>query len=206
VKVNAAFPLIRARHESHNRAALRDVLTDQEAEVLVAGRPLGDEWDARLATTIYTRNRSAAADVGGRVAAALRADFDPDVMDEWLTLNADFAARGINDSTRRALEAAQDDEARQHVYDVLLSAGVAMYAASMVTTAANFGALDAAAKAGGRTKTWHYSGSPQSRHGAMDGETVPIEDTFSNGLKWPGDPQGDADDIAGCQCTVSFEV
>jgi hypothetical protein len=38
----------------------------------------------------------------------------------------------------------------------------------------------------------------------MDGEEVGIDDTFSNGLKFPGDPSGSVEEVAGCTCVVSI--
>lgn len=202
MSVSAAFPDLRARHASLNRAALRGVFTEQQADAVVAGRPIGDEWDARLARTMYVRNMSTARDVALRVAAALGASgYDPDVMDEWLTINAEIGARAINDSTREALAAAQDKDS---VFQNLLRAGVAMYAASMVTTAANFGAQDAAVKSGGRTKTWVGSGKATSRHKDVSGQTVPVEESFSNGMAFPGDWSGGADQVAGCECSLRY--
>src|ERR1017187_1297337 len=40
----------------------------------------------------------------------------------------------------------------------------------------------------------------------MDGESVDVQETFSNGLDYPGDPSGDAAETAGCTCTVDVEV
>lgn len=199
MSINAAFPLVRARHESLTREALRDVFKDQEADVVVAGRSLGDEWDARLARLIFTRNRNTAADVALKVARALKGDFDPDVMEAWLTKNAELAAASINASTRDSLSLVDD---KPTVFAALLTAGASRYARSMVTTAANFGAHDAAEHVGGdRTKTW--SGGT-TRHAGMNGETVSLADNFSNGLAWPGDPAGGAAEVANCGCSVTF--
>jgi hypothetical protein len=38
----------------------------------------------------------------------------------------------------------------------------------------------------------------------MDGETVGINDVFSNGMNGPGDPAGGAEQVAGCNCSLSF--
>jgi hypothetical protein len=38
----------------------------------------------------------------------------------------------------------------------------------------------------------------------MNGETVGIGDRFSNGMNAPGDPAGGADEVAGCNCSLSF--
>jgi hypothetical protein len=37
----------------------------------------------------------------------------------------------------------------------------------------------------------------------MDGETVAIDDKFSNGADWPGDPVLGAEGVAGCNCGVT---
>lgn len=166
--------------------------------MVVAGRSIGPEWDARLARTIFARNRNTAVDIALKVAKALQGDYDPAVMDAWLTKNADLAAASINLSTRDALEVADD---KATVFDALRTAGIARYARSMVTTSANFGAHDAAQAAGGGTKTW--SGGT-TRHAGMNGETVGIGDNFSNGLAWPGDPSGGAAEVANCGCSVTF--
>lgn len=202
MSIDTAFPSVRARHEALTRAALVSAFKDQEADVVVAGRSLGDEWNARLARIIYTRNRNAAADVALKVAKALGAGFDPDVMDAWLTKNADLAAVGINDSTRSSLSTADDKAA---VFAVLLAAGAARYARTMTTTVSNFGAHDAARAAGGESKTWTWSGKGP-RHSEMNGETVPMSASFSNGLAWPSDPTGGAEEVANCACSVTFDV
>jgi hypothetical protein len=202
VSVAATFPQIRARHESLTREALRSVFKDQEADVVVAGRSLGDGWDALLARKIYTRNRNTAADIAAQVARKLRGEFDPDVMDAWLDRNAEIAAASINQSTRDSLGINDDPSA---VFAALLTAGAVRYAATMVTSAANFGAKEGALAAGGKTKTWISSGKPDSRHASMDGQTVPLSENFSNGLAWPGDPDGGAEDNANCGCSIGFD-
>jgi len=71
--------------------------------------------------------------------------------------------------------------------------------------AIGFGVTEAARQNGGKkaTKTWIVTSSnPRESHAAMDGETVPIDGTFSNGLDWPASC-GDPDEVAGCQCEVS---
>jgi hypothetical protein len=39
----------------------------------------------------------------------------------------------------------------------------------------------------------------------MSGQTVPIDDPFSNGMQFPGD-YGDADEVAGCQCSIDITI
>lgn len=56
----------------------------------------------------------------------------------------------------------------------------------------------------GPTKTWLASGLPDSRHADMDGETVGIDEKFSNGAMWPGDPVLGAEGVANCGCGVEI--
>jgi hypothetical protein len=58
---------------------------------------------------------------------------------------------------------------------------------------------------GGATKTWVVNSS-NSRHPEMDGETVGIDDEFSNGAKWPGDSSLDSDQSAGCLCELEISI
>lgn len=53
-------------------------------------------------------------------------------------------------------------------------------------------------------KTWLATMDKRTRdsHVRCDGETVDIEDKFSNGLQYPGDPNGDPSEIYNCRCTV----
>jgi hypothetical protein len=39
----------------------------------------------------------------------------------------------------------------------------------------------------------------------MDGETVNLDEQFSNGAEWPGDSSLDEDERAGCTCDIEIE-
>lgn len=39
-------------------------------------------------------------------------------------------------------------------------------------------------------------------HRHLDGETVKLDAEFSNGLKYPGDPDGPASEVYNCRCTL----
>lgn len=39
-------------------------------------------------------------------------------------------------------------------------------------------------------------------HVALDGERVPVGEKFSNGLLYPGDPEGDPEEVYNCRCTL----
>lgn len=39
-------------------------------------------------------------------------------------------------------------------------------------------------------------------HRELDGETIPVKETFWNGLMEPGDPDGDPSEVCNCRCTL----
>lgn len=39
-------------------------------------------------------------------------------------------------------------------------------------------------------------------HALMDGERVPLDESFSNGLEYPADPSGEPEEIYNCRCTM----
>jgi hypothetical protein len=45
-------------------------------------------------------------------------------------------------------------------------------------------------------------GPPREWHEDMDGEVVPVDEPFSNGLMYPGDPDGDAEEVINCGCDM----
>lgn len=56
-------------------------------------------------------------------------------------------------------------------------------------------------------KTWVVTSSnPRASHAAMDGETVPYNEPFSNGANAPGDAALTVDDVANCQCVLEITI
>ena len=53
-------------------------------------------------------------------------------------------------------------------------------------------------------KQWLAARDPRTRgsHRHLDGEAVKLDAEFSNGLKYPGDPDGPASEVYTCRCTV----
>jgi len=168
-----------------------------------------ERWDAELGADLYKLN-TATATVWARYMAELLAfELDEDRMAAWLQEHSRIAAENVNAITRLslidALKAEIAREAIEHLFDVAVSVRAPQIARSSVTTAATFGSQEGARQGGLRTKTWHVNSSnPRPEHAAMDGETVPIDALFSNGMMWPGDPAGGADNNANCECSVSF--
>lgn len=136
------------------------------------------------------------------------AGWDAEMMLAWLrTAAATYATRIEQGTTERVEEAAAEDVP---VAMAAVAAGLAAAATLHATTAAaevvSFGGMDAARASGLTRKTWHTRGpNPRASHAAQDGETVDIDDVFSNGLRYPGDyAAGEIDETANCHCHLTY--
>lgn len=85
-------------------------------------------------------------------------------------------------------------------------------ARTMTTCAENAGRLDSYMQAQSMgvvmQKTWLATDDNRTRqsHRAIDGETVPVNEEFSNGLMYPADPMGAPEEVYNCRCTLTAEV
>lgn len=81
-------------------------------------------------------------------------------------------------------------------------------ARTSVTSAQNGGRYDSYVKAGEMgmelQKEWIATMDSRTRssHGALDGERVPYDEAFSNGLMYPADPDGAPEEVYNCRCSM----
>lgn len=115
-----------------------------------------------------------------------RGDYDPDRTEEYLEARADGVEKAWEDAPDHGDAAALE-----------FGLGLALWDYS-------WGRLEAGRQNGAVTKTWvTTSGNPRAEHAAINGETVGLDDEFSNGLRWPGDSaSGDPAEVANCRCEV----
>lgn len=115
-----------------------------------------------------------------------RGDYDPDRTEDYLEARAEGVEKAWEDAPDHGDEAA-----------LKFGLGLALWDYS-------WGCLEAGRQNGAATKTWvTTSSNPRAEHAAMNGETVGLDDEFSNGLRWPGDSaSGDPAEVANCQCEV----
>lgn len=96
------------------------------------------------------------------------------------------------------------DPARD-VFALAVTARAAQIATTRATTVGQWSRREGASQAGVRSKVWVVN-SENSRHAALDGETVPLGEAFSNGAQYPGDPTLGVDETAGCLCSLDFSA
>jgi HK97 family phage portal protein len=217
-----AGPLAKADPDADAREALTDVYAAffrrQRKAVLSAigaGGAWwdGKRWDKELTEDLYDAAVDLSAVMGREQAQAL--GFDPDQYNvdatgAWLEAFAAKRAGWVNQATRAHLEAVLEDDSEDapdpsSVFDAAESQRSLAAGAASCAALASFARTEA-----GRTlapdtatKTWRVTSSnPRASHAAMDGETVAIDEQFSNGMDFPGDTAGGADEVAGCECTV----
>jgi HK97 family phage portal protein len=184
-----------------------------------------EAWQESLATLLLTlglaTSTAAAEDLLEQIGLPPE-DYNADATVAWLTAMAAGVAEGIVGATLAEADEAladtdrTDEDGEPMSAEARLAAALAVAAAvrvpeisaSQVTSMSGFGQTEAARGAGGEpTKTWRTtSSSPRPAHQRMDGETVGLDEKFSNGAMWPGDSRLDDAQRAGCKCAVEVAI
>ena len=141
-------------------------------------------------------------------------DYDEDRTLEWMLAHASGVSSGINGQTRFDLlkaitEADNPLEAVLHLFDVAKKSRAVWNAKDSSTALGGFGTLEAFRQKGKTgTKTWvTTSEKPRDSHKKLNGTTIPFEDKFSNGGRWPGDTLiRDIKERARCSCDLIVEM
>jgi len=198
---------------------LRKFFDRQRASVLSdlgAGKPNGwneGRWNSELAADLRVLAGAITADVGAEVLTGL--GFEPDVYDTarteaFLSALAESRAGAINSTTRDQLaDTLADDGDPAHVFDVAAGARADLGGQTLATTLTAFATVEAAKHTGRPdvTKTWVVTSTdPRPECEAVGGETVGIDDQFSNGAKWPGDAVLGAAGVANCSCGIAVTI
>ena len=172
-------------------------------------------WNRELADDIEPVIDAVADAHGEEVAKAIGSEYRTEQTRKYLRTLAEGRAKAINESTRRKLEAAIDDEedTPAHVFEVRESKDADVFGRSLAIGVAGWAATreaPAQAEQQGFHKTvekrWITGTNPRPEHAMMNGETVPIDDAFSNGCFWPGDENGDPDTTCGCNCSTEVII
>lgn len=209
------------RHTAKIAEVLRGFFKRQSATVLSAigaGRDWwdGERWDKELADDLHALAVTVAEALGKAEAEALgyeADDYDADATVNFLRAASERYARNINLTTKAQLDEAvsDDDGDPAHVFDVAQESRADGASAGIGTFLAGFATVEAARQIARShdvqpTKTWVTGVNPRPAHAAMDGETVPLDEDFSNGLPWPGAAEGSAEDNANCNCSLQINV
>lgn len=174
-----------------------------------------DRWNEELADDIEPLIQKIADKHGKEVADVIGSEYDTARTRKYLRTMAEGRAEAINVATERKLkEAIEDEEAEpSHVFEVRESKDSDTFGRSLASAAAGWAAVHEAPKQAQdqgirRTveKEWVTGFNPRPEHAMMNGERVPIDETFSNGCEWPGDENGDPDTTCGCNCSTEVII
>lgn len=174
-----------------------------------------DRWDGELGDDLFRLAVMVSTSVAKSTLDSI--GYSPDEFDEdrtlaWLEEVSRRSASSINDATRAKIVAALAGDEPPADLDAAFEAQGSRaleVAVSTVTLLSGFASVEAARQVAPEraTKTWVVTSSnPRASHAAMDGETVPLSSDFSNGMAWPGDAVGGADELANCRCSLVIDV
>lgn len=201
----------------YQQAALKSKFVGKKSVITEASVNSAMELHVSDLTDAFTTSMTAAAKAGGTAAAKkLGGDYDVASMKNYIAATAAGFAQSMNQRNAQLLyqrfdsapEGEDYGDTVDSFYDDSAKPRNDLFTTSLVTLFLAKAGHEAATFNGAKTKTWNYSPGPKAsrgEHAAMDGETVPINDAFSNGLQIAGDPSAGADENAGCECTVSFD-
>ena len=202
-------------------AVIRKFIKRQESSIMPkigAGKDWWNEerWDDELAEDLLPVLESVSASHGRGIARRLGTKYDTDRTVEYLKAMAKGRAKGINTSTKlkleEALEAEDKEEALNAAFEKREGFDADVLGMNIATVVACWALGEASrqAKDQGSTATvwkmWVTGENPREDHAAMAGQTVPIDDRFSNGADWPGDDVLGPEGTCGCNCSTEVII
>ena len=144
-------------------------------------------------------------------------DFTMDAeIEGWLQERKETFAKQINKTTYKRIasevkESIEGGESRSELVDRLEGSFNKMsrsraktVARTEVHSATNFGNFKGYKQTGTPSKVWVavMDSNTRASHQMVDGEKVPTDMPFSNGLMYPGDPKGPPSETVNCRCVI----
>lgn len=178
-----------------------------------------DRWDAELADDLEPLIDEIADAHGKGAAGQIGTEYSTAITRNYLKALTEGRAKAINAATyNKLLQAVEDAEAEEEeatpaeVFEKREGADAQTLGRSLATAVASWAVIEAVhqAQRDGYRKTvekvWVTGDNPRPSHQMMDGETVPVDQNFSNGAYWPGDDNLDPDESCGCNCSTEIIV
>lgn len=166
-------------------------------------------WDKELADDLEPELDEISDFHGESTAKLLGYGYDTDRTRKYIRTLAEARAEIINESTYSKLK---DAEEPGGAFDKRALVDAVVIGGTLALTCAAFGTRESVQQAQENGfdrqvyKRWVTGDNPRPAHAAMNGEEVPIDEPFSNGLNWPGDDMGPADETCGCNCSTEIIV
>lgn len=179
-----------------------------------------DRWNKELADDLEPTLREIATNHGEKAAEAIGAEYSEKATEAYLRKLTEARAEVINEETRKKVQQAMDDaeededpeELARGEFEKRSDLDAMLLGSMLAKKVAGWGTEEAtrqATRQGSRKKVykvWEAGPNARESHAMMDGETVPIDEPFSNGADWPGDDSLDPDESCGCNCSTSIVI
>lgn len=180
-----------------------------------------ERWNRELADDLAPLFASIATAQGKRTLADIGedpSDFNDAAIQNYIAAMALGKAKALNNVTYRQLREALDEDhgedaqgaTPEGVFEKAEESRAEKSGVSFATAVAGWAVLEAVRQKApnkGAMKTWIVtSGNPRPEHAAMDGETVPYDEAFSNGAEWPGDQVLTPEESCNCMCQVEIVI
>ena len=203
--------VLRTQLVDEHKQALGQIFAEQRSAAL-SGASNFVSWDPRLESVLLSLARATTDTFGARTASQLGGRWTGSTIQAWLEKNAHDVAQRIDAATADRLaeildnlEPGEDTTAAINtLFDGEVAARQDEISTSRVTMLSAFAGIIAASDSGATSKTWVAGSNPRPDHAGMDGETVGINDKFSNGANGPGDYAAGASESANCNCHLIF--
>lgn len=174
-------------------------------------------WDMELADDLEPIIDKVADNHGEEVADALGANYDKEQTRNYLRMLSEGRAAAINEGTykklKESIESDDEEDTPARVFEKREGNEADLLGRSLALTVAGWAATHEAPQQAEQQgikkkveKMWVTGDNPRLEHALMDGETVPVDENFSNGLEWPGDDNGDPDETCGCNCSTEIII
>jgi hypothetical protein len=138
----------------------------------------------------------------------------PALLDQQVVAKIDSSFKHINDTTLKMIQSAIESHPgitkevlREYLFrEKILENRADLIADTELLGADAMGSGEAMAQIPGAMKKWVTAKDEKVRHAhqILDGEVVPAYKPFSNGLRYPRDPNGKIEDIINCRCHVKL--
>lgn len=175
-----------------------------------------DRWVRELADDLYSVVKSESYGMALKMLEEIGADIDYDFprTEAYLRKMCEGRSKTCNEKTHALiLEALEEDGNASSAFEVSESRAKLMGSA-LAAGVMSFSYLEGLRQSeeqgfglDGCTKTWlTTSPKPRPSHTAMNGQTVPYKERFSNGADFPQDRELEAGEACNCRCIVEIYV
>ena len=177
-----------------------------------------ERWNSELTEDLDPILFAISANHGESTASELGTEYYPGKTVNYIKALTEGRAKAINSATKEKLDKVISENPEDlekeidHVYEVREGKDATLLGETLATVVVGWSLGEACRQAKDQGyqatvyKTWVTGENPREDHAMMNGETVPVDQAFSNGADWPGDDILGPDGTCGCNCTTEITI